>query len=33
MAEEIMKVVGHKTHRMVMRYLKLRPSDLADRLW
>lgn len=31
--EEIMRVSGHKTHRMVMRYLRLRPSNLASRLW
>ena len=33
MAEEIMKCTGHKSHRMVMRYLKLRGSNLAARLW
>lgn len=33
MAEEIMKITGHRSHRMVMRYLKLRSSDLAARLW
>lgn len=32
-AEEIMKITGHKSHRMVMRYLNLRGSDLANRLW
>ncbi len=31
--EEIMKVTGHHSHRMLMRYLKLRASDLAARLW
>lgn len=30
---EIMKVTGHKTHRMVMRYANLRASDLASKLW
>lgn len=32
-AEAIMKIVGHKSHRMIMRYLKLRGSSLADALW
>jgi integrase len=32
-AEEIMKCTGHKSHRMVMRYLNLRGSNLAARLW
>lgn len=32
-AEEVMKITGHRDHRMMMRYLKLRPSTLADRLW
>lgn len=31
--EEIMKTTGHKTHKMMMRYLKLRASDLAARMW
>ena len=30
---EIMKVTGHKTHRMMMRYANLRGSDLASKLW
>lgn len=30
---EIMKITGHKTHRMVMRYANLRASDLASKLW
>lgn len=30
---QIMKITGHKTHRMMMRYANLRGSDLADRLW
>ena len=33
MAEEIMKITGHKSHRMVMRYLQLRGSNLANKLW
>lgn len=33
LAEEIMKISGHKSHRMMMRYLKLRSSDLASRMW
>ena len=32
-AEQVMKITGHKSHRMMMRYLKLRPSELAARLW
>lgn len=32
-AEEIMKITGHKDHRMVMRYYNLRASNLVDRLW
>lgn len=32
-AEEIMKISGHRSHRMTMRYLALRGSDLASRLW
>jgi hypothetical protein len=28
-----MKITGHKSHRMLMRYANLRGSDLADRLW
>ena len=31
--ETIMKITGHKDHRMFMRYLKLRESDIADKLW
>lgn len=31
--EEVMKITGHKTHSMMMRYLKLRGSDLAEKLW
>jgi len=31
--EEIMKITGHKDHRMVMRYFNLRASNLVDRLW
>lgn len=30
---EIMKITGHKTHRMMMRYANLRASDLASKLW
>ncbi|AVS68175.1 site-specific integrase [Paracidovorax avenae] len=30
---EIMKITGHKSHRMMMRYANLRGSTLADRLW
>lgn len=30
---QIMKISGHKSHRMMMRYANLRGSDLADRLW
>lgn len=30
---EVMKITGHKTHRMMMRYANLRASDLAARLW
>ena len=30
---ELMKVTGHKTHRMIMRYANLRGSDLASKLW
>lgn len=29
----IMRVTGHKSHRMMMRYTNLRGSDLADALW
>lgn len=32
-AEAIMKISGHKSHRMVMRYLSLRGTDLASQLW
>lgn len=31
--EAIMKITGHKSHTMLMRYLKLRGSDLAAQLW
>lgn len=31
--ESIMKILGHKSHRMVMRYLNLRGSDLVNQLW
>jgi len=30
---QIMKITGHKSHRMLMRYANLRGSDLAARLW
>jgi integrase len=30
---KIMKITGHKSHRMMMRYANLRGSDLADELW
>lgn len=30
---EIMKITGHKTQRMLMRYANLRASTLADKLW
>ena len=30
---EIMKITGHKSHRMMMRYANLRGSNLAARLW
>lgn len=30
---QVMKITGHKSHRMMMRYANLRGSDLADRLW
>jgi integrase len=32
-AEEIMRITGHKTHKMVMRYLRLRAHNLAVKLW
>lgn len=32
-AESIMKISGHISHRMMMRYLALRGSDLAEKLW
>lgn len=32
-SETIMKITGHRDHRMFMRYLKLRESDIADKLW
>jgi hypothetical protein len=28
-----MKITGHRTHKMVMRYLRLRGSALAAHLW
>lgn len=31
--EEIMKQTGHKTHRMMMRYLKLRSTTVVSKLW
>lgn len=31
--EAIMKITGHRSHTMLMRYLKLRGSDLASQLW
>lgn len=33
LGEAIMKITGHKSHKMLMRYLKLRGSDLAEQLW
>lgn len=30
--EQVMKITGHRSHRMMMRYLNLRGSDLADLL-
>jgi len=30
---EIMKITGHKSHRMMMRCANLRGSKLADKLW
>lgn len=30
---QIMKITGHKSHRMMMRYANLRGSDLAASLW
>lgn len=30
---EVMKITGHKTQRMMMRYANLRGSNLADKLW
>lgn len=30
---QIMKISGHKSHRMMMRYANLRGSDLANALW
>lgn len=32
-AEEIMKITGHKNHKMLMRYLKLRLTKLASKMW
>lgn len=31
--EAVMKITGHKSHAMLMRYLSLRGSDLAQHLW
>lgn len=31
--EAIMKITGHRSHAMVMRYLSLRASELAASLW
>lgn len=30
---EIMKITGHRSHKMMMRYANLRGSSLADKLW
>ncbi|WP_280189035.1 site-specific integrase [Delftia sp. PS-11] len=30
---QIMKITGHKSHRMLMRYANLRGTDLANSLW
>ncbi len=30
---QIMKISGHKSHRMILRYANLRGSSLADALW
>lgn len=30
---QIMKITGHRSHRMMMRYANLRGSDLANSLW
>lgn len=32
-SEEVMRITGHKDPRVFMRYVSLRGSDLADRLW
>lgn len=32
-AEEVMRITGHKDPRTFMRYVSLRGSDLAERLW
>lgn len=32
-SEEVMRITGHKDPRMFMRYVSLRGSDLAERLW
>jgi integrase len=32
-AEEVMRITGHRTERTFRRYLSLRGSDLAERLW
>ena len=29
----IMRITGHKSHRMLMRYANLRGSDLSAQLW
>ena len=31
--EEIMRITGHRSHAMVMRYMNLRASELAASLW
>lgn len=30
---QIMKITGHKSHKMMMRYANLRASDMAEGLW
>lgn len=30
---QIMRITGHKSHRMLMRYANLRGSDLSEQLW
>jgi integrase len=32
-SEEVMRITGHKDPRVFMRYVSLRGSDLAERLW